>query len=405
MKKLFYKLRSSDLKENIFDFVKILISAVAGYALGFLVVDIKYFIISMMVIIVFCAIASVAFAKNYHHFDLIDTIKDEQKRGNWVEVVRLGFPLSRPLWLSGRLETRVEIGEIIKTAVCSVNGSIKILDRTFDATYILSSVLIDDLGWTRFSMGQTEKAVSSIKEGIDVAKENQHWDIAIKGCRHLCGISLDINDEQLFWNMRSEIEKMIVHIKDEKKKKEIDASLDYSLAKLCRKQLKFDEALLLANSAKEKYESLNDYERVIKVFHLLGSINKDSGNYVSAEIIYLQGMEKARTWQRKERLLSLIEAYFDLKKTMIEIDVDYSVSEFFDDKEKFNNLLHEANEITRSTNQEDTRKAIHEKYKRLVKLAKKSTSFISHKIRAYKKKKGKLIPSDNTWNNAKDSRM
>ena len=30
----------------------------------------------MMVIIVFCAIASVAFAKNYHHFDLIDTINE-----------------------------------------------------------------------------------------------------------------------------------------------------------------------------------------------------------------------------------------------------------------------------------------------------------------------------------------
>lgn len=183
MKKIFYKIfKKRNVIDEFINIFKVFFSALIGFVLSLLLNNIYAFFIAFALLILSAIILSFLFSKRKNMFDILKLLKEEQMQRKWIEIIRLGYPLSRPLWLSARYNLRIEIGEYIKEAASSLpEQNIKIGNETLPVSKIYVSVLIDDLGWTNYVIEQTDVAISNIKVGILMAEEKNYIDLEIKG--------------------------------------------------------------------------------------------------------------------------------------------------------------------------------------------------------------------------------
>ena len=98
----------------------------------------------------------------------------------WEEVIKIGSVLSRPLWVTGKYKLRVEVGKLVEAAA-SYN----------DRPHQQASALIDDLGWTKFVLGDVGAGKKYISHGISIAEKCSDSYMAHKGYRHLSAISME----------------------------------------------------------------------------------------------------------------------------------------------------------------------------------------------------------------------
>lgn len=332
--KLYYLFKNSSFRNNFIELcIKQFISAFLGFILALFLTNILAFAIAIAVFIVIVFITSAILSSKQHQFDLLEILKEEQKKSHWKEIIRLGYPLSRPLWLSGRYELRAEIGEIIKTAASHLEGDVKIGKETFNSKYILVSVLIDDLGWTRFVLGQSSKATKNILEGIRIAEENNIWDLAIKGNRHLIGIFSENGNFKEIDTLLKKIHSLMEKV-DESSKLEIQAGLLFSQAESYSYQHEYDKAIGYLKDAQQLYLQIEDYERYVKSFDLLAEAYMAQGGekYTTASITINEGIEAAVKWERRERYIKLIILAIRLKTKIVLQDDCYTKSEYFNDK-------------------------------------------------------------------------
>lgn len=345
LNKIFYFFTSRDLKEQLREIIKVLFSAVLGFALASMISDTQFFWIAIATIVVLIILYSIALSKSKHQFDVINILVEEQKKSNWIEIIRFGYPLSRPLWLSGRYEMRTEIGEFLKEASSSISGEVKVGNDSINSNYILASVLIDDLGWTRFILGQTERARKNILEGIHIATSNSYWSLVIKGYRHLLAFyEMDNNGEE-FDKTELMIEDLInQHINSVQEKEEILAGIKFSKAEHDYSKGYFNVAITNVLDAQAIYLRIKDYERYVKTFDLLGSIYCKMNNLNQAEITLRQAISQAKKWQRKERYIKSATSLLELKKRMIS-DGQYTLQERVSQKEEIENIYKSAKKI------------------------------------------------------------
>ena len=373
--KLYYLFRNSTFKDNFVElFLRQGMSAFFGFVLALLLTNITSFVVALIVFVLIVFILSILLSKNKHQFDIVEILKEEQRASNWIEIVRIGYPLSRPLWLSGRYMLRVEIGEIVKNAAEKIGGDITIGDSSYNSYFILASVLIDDLGWTKFVVGQDIKAERNIKEGVRIAKENKFWNLAIKGNRHLIGIISEKNCSEEIETIFKEIESLKENIIDVNEKNVIEAGLLFSRAEYLLKVDKLDEAMKLTLSAQKLFFDLADFERYSKTFDLQAQIliAKGPSNYTQAKTVISEGMAISAKWQRKERYIRLAILSMQLKTKIIELDKHYTKTEYFQDKENMDNLFQKASEIGEDIDNETFLLQLKKSYKHFCKCAKKT---------------------------------
>ncbi len=94
---------------------------------------------------------------------LKDAMKAWYEDEKYGEVITFGKALGRALYISASYQTRIEVGEIVKKAA-----------EHLDDDLLLTNILLDDLGWTKFLCGQ-KNAVNDIQEGIDLATRNNYY--------------------------------------------------------------------------------------------------------------------------------------------------------------------------------------------------------------------------------------
>lgn len=151
-------------------------------------------LIVFAIILIFVLLLALISYKKSNAFNLLNILKRDLKDGNWMEIIRIAFPLSKPLWISKNYELRVKHGELIKKACDNLIGlninTVIINDTPISTKSILSSVLIDDLGWTLYKYNKKNRGevLQNINKGIELA-ENENITNVIKGYRHLSGIA------------------------------------------------------------------------------------------------------------------------------------------------------------------------------------------------------------------------
>ena len=236
--------------------------------------------------------------------ELIKIVERSYKNKEFLEVVRFGSPLSRPLLLSGMHATRAVIGERVADAAAK---------KGMHEEQVLA--LIDDVGWSNVLLGNIDKATKTIEYGVKLAEQHNLLYYCAKGERHLAGV---------YQWYRKDVEQAHEHytralgfanrIKEKHSKNEMKAGMLFGQADLYRIEGKFQEALKLATESKELYEKLGDQEeRVVKAYSQLGRIRIGLGNLQTAEDIFHEGFEAAQQLKRKDEmgrnLLGLGEVY------------------------------------------------------------------------------------------------
>ena len=192
---------------------------------------------------------------------IIEEVKKSFEIEAWEEVCRLGELMSRALWLSGKLNTRRTIGELVDqaSAYCGKHE-------------LRSMVLIDDLGWTNFKLGNQPLAEKNINDGVRIAREHGYAFVVAKGVRHLASIRRSRNclddAEELLGVAFDEVDR----IEDEVQRTEIRASLKVSRAKILIARGKNQEALKLLTAANKIFSAASDTARVVKVITLITEV-------------------------------------------------------------------------------------------------------------------------------------
>jgi len=179
----------------------------------------------------------------------------------WEEVCRLGELMSRALWLSGKLNTRRAIGEMVDqaSAYCGKNE-------------LRSLVLIDDLGWTNYKLGNKPLAEKNIHDGVRIAKEHGFAFATAKGMRHLAAIRRSENNLDDAEELLAQASVQVDRIGDETQQTEISASLKVSNAKILIARGQNNQALELLNEANRIFSAASDTARVVKVISLITEV-------------------------------------------------------------------------------------------------------------------------------------
>lgn len=336
-KKLTKYFKNTTFKEIFLFLVKQSISAVVGFILALLLTNMVAFAISLAIFIFVALIVSAIASNKKLQFDLLSIIKEARKHGHWIEIVRLGFPLSRQLWLSGRYNLRIAIGEFVKEAAFSIDETkdIKIGNNVYNINYIRASVLIDDLGWTKFYIRQNdEDAERNILSGVDIAEKNSFIDLAIKGKRHLIGIYSKKNKNTDVEKMFLEIERLKNNLSDNTKINEIDADLLRSRSICFFMKEQWYDSINYAKNAKEQYIIINNYEKFVETFDLIAEGYIKLHEWNNAEFEITQGLNAAQKWEQNEKYIKLVILMFNLKNSFLANSLTFKESDFAINKYK-----------------------------------------------------------------------
>jgi tetratricopeptide (TPR) repeat protein len=242
-------------------------------------------------------------------FDLSDSLEsslvEEYSKANWNFVVEIGSFLSRPLWLSGKLELRKRIGELVEDA--AANGE-RISDR--------ARALIDDVGWTSMAMGQINKARKAISDGLRIAREAANWYLSAKACRHLASISRQEGDLEACGTHLAAAECYAADISNPDEKSEMTTSLLVSRAKLMIALGEAKDAISGLEAAQRQFESAGDYLRAAKTYHSLGTAYLASGEEVAAVAAYERGYRLSMKLGRRDEALANASALATLSDNL-----------------------------------------------------------------------------------------
>lgn len=231
---------------------------------------------------------------------LRDAMKVWYKDEKYGEVITFGKALGRALYISASYQTRIEIGEIVKKAA-----------EHLDDNLLLTNILLDDLGWTKFLCGQ-KNAVKNIQQGIDLAIANNYYQEISKGYRHLSAIELSI------WNSPSKVHELLnkaydaYNCMEEGRNKEITLSgLLFASSELAFKEKDYDLAFQKAEESENKRRSLHELDRHMRYYAQVGKIElfKPNGNVREARNYFLKGIEESESVNRIDELVKNAYGY------------------------------------------------------------------------------------------------
>lgn len=280
--------------------------------------------VGIIIALIFTLIISYITLKFDNEFNLLKILKKNQKNKNWKEIIRIAYPLSKPLWLSRHYRLRIRLSEYVNEACACLSSSedtIMINETHMSVKAIQSSVLISDLGWNLFLLNNNycDKAIGNIKLGISKAEDIGDFDLLIKGYRNLLGIEVvGKHDDKEIKSIHKKIDALVKdenYLKlDEAKRCHIEAGLRYIYVKNSLQTIsKVDEVRKRTNlllDARKKIDEVAlfykncDPERYAKTFYVKAEIcilhnTMDSLN--EATDILKEGLEFCSIHQERDK--------------------------------------------------------------------------------------------------------
>lgn len=183
-----------------------LVTALIGFAAGWIFdnhIILSIIVFSIMALLTLVAwIITVLYEKKV---SILEILNDDIKHRRYQEAAKLGYSVSRPLFLAGKHQERYKISEKVCHALDRIEGTIIINEKEENATLLRAKMLIDDCGWSLYLSDRFENrkaAESRIKEGIaqclrfsSSTEVKKTYPIVFKGLRHLFGMCIENFDE------------------------------------------------------------------------------------------------------------------------------------------------------------------------------------------------------------------
>lgn len=351
-------IKNDNFKKTLTYVIDALFSGIIGCLLGLFLQDPKFIIFGMVVLVVFIVLMTIITTKADQTFNLLKILKEDKKKGKWNEIIRIVYPLSRPLFLSRNYRLRVEMGKLVNEACQNLAGkTIMINNKLIPVSSIQASTLIDDLGWTLYKLkNNNETAKENINLGITIAKNNKDYEKIIKGYRHLMGIASETHESiTTIYEYR---DLMIQYFSSPEYKNAVsqetyeltDAGIHYSVARILTRLAATEtnpaqKKSLLSDATKEielavKIYEKRDNDRYAKTFNVRADIlmqNNDIDELAMARHILEQGLAYCKNLQRNDNYIRI-----SLKLLAVE-DKRLSAHKFT--KEEKANILRTANTI------------------------------------------------------------
>lgn len=211
MKRTMKKIRN---KDNYVKWAKtICVSLITG-ALGFSIgwffegkVVLSLIVFSILAVIaIILGLFSIVYEKKV---SILSILKDNMAKGKYVEAVKLGYPISRALFLAARYDDRYLISEKVCECLEKMDENYIILNEQLENVHLLRiKIKMDDLGWSLYEMNPIEyrhSAEAKVKEALAECivfngseKENEKvYKTIFMGIRHLFGMCVDTFDEEI----------------------------------------------------------------------------------------------------------------------------------------------------------------------------------------------------------------
>lgn len=243
-----------------------------------------------------------------HDFNIYLQLEDSFKHQRWIEVCNLSTVLSRYLWISGQLDLRIKLGNMVEKAAFEIKDSVP-----------RSKVLIDDLGWTTYCLGDTSSAKRYIEDGIRLAREVCAYYTVAKGHRHLASIARQNGDLLDTEEKLSEATKYANMINNSNEKKEMLNGLLVSEGKLFYEKGDYTNSIKKFTEALQAYKAASDINREVKVYALLGNAYRKNMMLDEAVKFYQDGLERAYNIGRYDEIskntMCLLECLDSSKKS------------------------------------------------------------------------------------------
>lgn len=184
-----------------------LLTGMLGFAIGWIFdgrVVLSLVVFSVMAVFALVAwIFTIIYEKSV---SILEILNDDIKHERYQEAVKLGYSVSRALFLSGKNQERYRISEKVCQALDKLEGNVIVNEKSESVGFLKSKLLIDDCGWSLYLLnrvGNRKAAESRIKEGINqclrlsVAPQEakKTYPVVFKGIRHLFGMSIENFDE------------------------------------------------------------------------------------------------------------------------------------------------------------------------------------------------------------------
>jgi len=262
-------------------------------ALGTLVYFFDFCVLSIISII--SIILNLVFYRKSNFIEQLECFfKEKYKRKEYAEIIRWNKALSRPLWLSYNLSTRIRIGEYVARAA-----------PLLDNKEALARALINEIGWTKVELLDYQDAENKIKEGIEVVKnEKNDYMVYMKavGYRHLFGLYIRKgNNLEKAENYLNESFRVISTLSSNYHGKvELMAEHYFAKALLEYHRGQHSEALEDIEKAEQGYKNLPDKEWQIKIMARKGDIilaSQRNNNIDNAITIFEEGLNKSQEYQ------------------------------------------------------------------------------------------------------------
>lgn len=232
---------------------------------------------------------------------LVEMLKDAEAHSRWAEIIKIGSALSEVLWFTSRKNLRVIIGHFIEVAATQLKDN-----------ETLASTLIEDLGNTVMGLGNPDKGIEYIKNGIEIAEKNNYHFLIMRGYRNLANCYAMKNDAT---NSEKYLEKAIIatnNITNESQKLEALGGIEYARCKTFEHSNKFDDALNALDTCIKHYTMLSqkypetksrNLDRLVKVYREKGVIYLKENRLDKAKSALFEGLRRAQETLNHENIV------------------------------------------------------------------------------------------------------
>ena len=230
-------------------------------------------------------------------YTVLSTIDWFMKRNLWQEAISIQQGISRFLWVRGFWKLRIEYGEkILEYAKLLTNKK------------PLANILMDDLGWTPYSLYNDYKTASArIKKAKTIFNNMNDYYGLVKCIRHLAAIARDNKDFEEAKSYYDKVLNLIEKIENPIEKKEMEAGFHLSLAKLYSRENNYVDALTHIEESIKGFKKINDELRLLKVLNNKAEVLLFINRVDDALDIYQITLESAKKLGRLDQVPIALE--------------------------------------------------------------------------------------------------